>query len=230
MKALIIENVKEIMETIAHYLEAWSPDITLLYANEAPTAIELLQAEEPHLIILNLDLPTIDSFDMLVDIRLLSDAPIIALSNRDDEMQRIEALEIGADESITTPPNPREFLARVKALMRRINISEPRNPHCFVSNGLMINFLSREVSISGKSVKLTPIEYGLLTYLVKNEGRVISRSTLMEKVWGSDYINDYHLLKKYIYRLRQKLNDDGCNPQMLIAERGVGYKFIRPKN
>ena len=120
----------------------------------------------------------------------------------------------------------------MNALLRRTAIPELKDGRLppVAGNDLIVNFATREVIVSGESVKLTPTEYNLLTYLVKNEGRVIPRRILMEEVWGSDYLDEPHLLKKYISRIRQKLNDDGDNPQILIAERGVGYKFLRPKD
>lgn len=230
VKALIIEHAKDITKTVIPCFNTWPVDLILLYAADGMKAAELIRSESPNLILLDLDLPTSNAFEMLSNIRLLSNAPIIALSEQFDEIHRLKTLEIGADGFISKPINSNEFLAKVTALMRRANIFEQNTADFFISNGLTINFLSREVSLYGNLVKLTPIEYDLLTYLVKNEGRVILRSTIMEKVWGPEYANDHPILKKYIHRLRQKLKDDGSNPQMLISERGVGYKFVRPKN
>ncbi len=230
MRVLMIESIKEIVESITLSLQLRWPEAELLTVAEGTRGIELVEGEAPDVVILDLDLPSMDAFEVLSQIRLFSDVPIIVLSKGDDEMRRVRALEMGADECITKPFSPMEFLASVKALLRRAGMSELREGRLpsFISEGLTINFTTREVFICGEVVKLTPTEYELLTYLVRNEGRVIPHRALVEKVWGSEYIGDPYLLKKYISRIRHKLGDNAANPQIVIAERGVGYKFIRP--
>ena len=144
-------------------------------------------------------------------------------------MDRARCLEAGADEYVIKPFSPIELLARVRALLRRTK-GVGFKPERLVSIGreLTINFTTREVSLSGKRVKLTPIEYHLLSELVRNNGRVLTHSTLLEKVWGSEYTDEYSFVKKYIYRLRSKLEPDASKPQMLLTERGIGYKFVKP--
>jgi len=145
-------------------------------------------------------------------------------------MDRASGLEMGADEYINKPFSPIELLARVKALLRRTQ-GFGFKPERFVSidGELTINNETHEVLLSaGKQVKLTPIEYHLLLELVRNNGRVLTHSNLMEKVWGSEDTCDHSYVKKYIYRLRSKLEPDASKPQMLLTERGVGYKFIKP--
>jgi len=144
-------------------------------------------------------------------------------------MDRARGLEAGADDHVNKPFSPIELLARIKALLRRTQgLGFKGGSLVSIGSELTINFATREVFLSDKQVKLTPIEYHLLSELVRNEGRVLTHNSLLEKVWGSEYVNDTGFTKRYIYRLRKKLNDDPGNPRMIHTEHGVGYKFIRP--
>ncbi|GAG99343.1 unnamed protein product, partial [marine sediment metagenome] len=174
-------------------------------------------------------LPDIDTLDLVSKIREFSDVPLIILYEAETDMDRAKGLEAGADEYIIKPFSPIELLARVRALLRRTQ-GLGFKPERLVSIGgeLTINFTTREVILSGMRVKLTPVEYHLLSELVRNEGRVLTHRVLLEKVWGSEYTDDFSFVKKYIYRLRSKLEPDASKPQMLLTERGVGYKFVRP--
>ncbi len=143
-------------------------------------------------------------------------------------MDRARGLEAGADEYVTKPFSPIELLARVRALLRRTQRIGFKREHLLsMGSELAINFSTHEVLVSGKRVKLTPIEYNLLAELVRNEGRVLTHHALLEKVWGSEYTNDPNFVKKYIYRLRSKLEPNASDPQLLLNERGIGYRFIR---
>ncbi len=231
MRALVVTESKEIVESISLSLQLRWPETDLLSATEGAKGIELVETEAPDVAILDLDLPSMDTFEILSQIRLFSNVPIIVLSNGDEDlMRRVRALETGADECINKSFSPVEFLATVKALLRRAGMSELREGRLpsLISDDLTINFTTREVFIRGEPVKLTPTEYNLLTYLARNEGRVVPHHALIERVWGSEYAGDPYLLKKYISRLRQKLNDDAANPHILIPERGVGYRFTSP--
>jgi len=137
---------------------------------------------------------------------------------------------MGADECITIPFSALDLIARIKAILRRATMPQLRDNHSstFISGNLMINFATRDVFVSGEPVKLTPTEYNLLSNLVRNEGRVLSHRFLLEKTWGSSYI-DASSLKKYVYRLRLKLKENQNLKPMLITERGIGYKFQRPR-
>jgi len=170
-----------------------------------------------------------EPFDVLTQIRSFSDVPIIVLSARQAEMDKVKALEMGADDYITKPFGPIDLLARVKALLRRAGMPQLKqgNSSRFANSNLTINFATRDVLVSGNPVKLTPIEYNLLCNLVRNEGMVISHRSLLEKTWGSGYTDDISFLKKYIYRLRVKLNDNDPSRRMLATVRGIGYRFVR---
>jgi two-component system KDP operon response regulator KdpE len=173
-------------------------------------------------------LPDINTIEIISKIREFSDVPLIILSEVETDMEIARGLEAGADEYITKPFSPIELLARIRALFRRIQ-GDGFKPGSVLSMGnhLIINFSTHEVFVSGKRVKLTPIEYKLLQVLVRNEGRVLNHQTLLEKAWGSEHNDDPSYLKKYVYRLRQKLEPDAREPQMLLTERGIGYRFTR---
>ena len=229
MKALVITSSNDIVQTISLSIGLRWPEATLLSVTGGSRGTELVETELPDIVILDLDLPSGSSFEVLAEVRLFSDVPIVVLTAADSEMDKVRALEMGADECIGKPFSPLDFLARVKALLRRAGMPElkqgSRSP--FVSGNLTIDFATYEVFVSGELVHLTPTEFNLLCYMVRNQGRVLSHDTLLEKLWGSEYIGDRSLLKKYMSRLRIKLdaNSSGASGAILSA-RGVGYKFL----
>jgi DNA-binding response OmpR family regulator len=158
----------------------------------------------------------------------LSDAPVLMLTARGDEMSKVKGLESGADDYLVKPFSHLELFARIKAVLRRSELPGPISAApSFVSGDVAVNFDSREVMVSGETIKLTPTEYKLLYQLVRNAGRVLPFDTLLSKVWGDEYRGDMDYLKTYISRLRKKLSDDPENPHYIITERGVGYRFSR---
>ncbi len=230
MKVLVIQNREEGVEEISVYLRlAWS-NIDITSTTEGGKGIELVEAESPDIVILDLELADMDGFKVVKEIRAFSDVPIIIITARQAEVDRAKSVEMGADEYITIPFSGINLMTTVKGILRRSTMpqfSEDRSS-TFTSGNLTINFATHDVFVSGELVKLSPTEYNLLCNLVRNAGKVLSHRFLLEKTWGSDYTDDIPSLKKYIYRLRSKLKDEQ-NPQpMLVTQRGVGYKFIRP--
>ncbi|MFC1948172.1 winged helix-turn-helix domain-containing protein [Chloroflexota bacterium] len=227
MKTLIIDDDLISIKDVSFCLQARYPDIEIISAEQAIRGIELSGTEFPDLIVMGSSLPDMPTTDIIEQIRENSDAALIVLAEGQTGIERAEELESGADDYIIKPFSPIEFLAKVTALLRRIKGFGFR-PHRRVSiNGLIIDFSTREVFISGERLKLTPTEYNLLIELVKNEGKVITHNTLLEKIWGSEYINDPSFIKKYVHRLRSKIEPDAGNPRMIINERGIGYRFER---
>ena len=192
--------------------------------------MEVLENDAPDIIILDLGLPDIDGYDVLRQVRRFSDVPIIILTVRGEEMDKVKGLELGADDYIVKPFAPAELLARVNAVLRRAQMPELRGDEKpIVTPKLSINLATREVIREGRAVKLSPTEYNLLYQLARNESKVLSHQMLLEKVWGSEYTDSTEYLKVYIQRLREKLEEDPSNPKMFISERGLGYKFVSPK-
>ncbi len=228
MKALVISNEKQVIKDVAFCLQVRYPDIIVLTVAQGQQGIEILETESPDIVLLGSSLPDISIIDLITKIREFSDVALIVLSEGQTELERAEQLEVGADEYTIKPFSPIEFLAKVSALLRRTKgLGFKRQRIVSIGNNLSINFATREVFCSGERQHLTPTEYHLLSELVKNEGNVLTNSILLEKIWGSEYVDDCSFVKKYVHRLRAKIEPDASNPQMIINERGVGYRFIK---
>ncbi len=228
MKVLVIEDNKQVVRDISFCLQVRYPEVIVVSVAKGKKGIEMVETEAPDLVMADSSLPDIATTDLVSKIREFSDVPLIVLSEAETEMDRARELESGADEYITKPISPIELLARVKALLRRTQgIGFKSESLVSIGGELSINFGTREVFLSGKRIKLTPIEYHLLSELARNNGRVLTHGTLLEKVWGLEETDDYSCIKKYIRRLRTKLEHDASMPQILLTERGVGYRFIK---
>jgi two-component system KDP operon response regulator KdpE len=191
--------------------------------------VEAVSRHSPEVVILDIGLPDIDGFEVVQRIRQFSEVPVIMLTARHEELDKVRGLELGADDYITKPFSHIELLARVRAVLRRTESQIPANEGPPYDDGyLRIDYLSRDVSVAGNPVKLTPIEYGLLYHLTRNPNRVLTFRTLLAKVWGREYMEETDYLKVHIQHLRKKLSDDPRRDQMVVNERGVGYKFVTP--
>ncbi|MEW6142653.1 MAG: response regulator transcription factor [Chloroflexota bacterium] len=229
MKVLLIEDNPEIVRTVSLCFQLRWQGASIISAPEGTRGLHLVQNESPDIVILDLGLPCMDGFEVLKQIRLFSSVPVIILTVREDELDKVRGLEEGADDYITKPFSPLDLLARVKAVMRRSRVPEVKDESSppLVAGPLTINYASREVSLNNDSIHLTPNEFDLLSYMTRNEGKVLSHQSLLNAVWGSEFI-DVSTLKKYIYQLRVKLGDTTEPPKMILSERGVGYKFVKP--
>ena len=225
MKVVVVYNNQEVVDSIRFLLQLRWPHTTVIPAAEGSKGLDLVETETPDLVILDVS----HGLDLIAQIREFSYVPLVILTDRESEMERVRALEMGADEYVTKPLSSIDFLAKVRALLRRADgawFDKDQLP--LVSGDLIINFPAREVFLSGNPLKLTPIEYNLLCHLARNEGRVLTHRALLQKAWEREDFDDVSSVKKYIYRLRQKLDDDPRNPRILVTVHGVGYKFIRP--
>ena len=189
--------------------------------------IRLVQTESLDLVLMELELPDMEGFEVLNQIRLLSEVPLIATTTRTEEMDRVRGLELGADDYITKPFSYMELLARVRAVLRRTRTGFLETEStCFADGDLSIDFASQEVLLRSKLLKLTPIEYKLLYQLVNNPGQTLSQQLLIERVWGEEYLYAADFLKVHIHHLRQKLEDDPRNPCWIVTIPRRGYKFV----
>lgn len=190
-------------------------------------AIQVLRESLPDLVLLDVMMPDIDGFEVLRMIRESSSVPVIMLTAKGEEDDRVQGLELGADDYITKPFSPRELVSRVKAVLRRTEaIGGVSHDVIQVDDRLKIDFSRREVWVEGELVKLRPTEYRLLFHLVQNAGWVMTYDQILAKVWGYEYRTESHYVRLYINYLRQKLEKDPANPVYILTERGVGYRFV----
>lgn len=224
-KILIVDDETNIVELIKFNLE--NAGYKTIVANDGLQAVNLAKEEQPKLILLDLMLPKMDGYEVCKEIRkdnLTANIPIIMLTAKGEELDKILGLELGADDYLTKPFSVRELTARVKAILRRtqyISKSE-RNFNC---GNLNIDFLKHEVQKNQQIIDLTLKEFELLENLVKNRGKVLTRDLLLDKIWGYEYIGETRTVDVHIRHLRKKIEDDDKNPKFIETIRGIGYRF-----
>ena len=229
MKTLVIEDSPQIIEAISLCFELRWPEVTIIFARKGTEGTEMVETESPDMVILDLGLPDIDGFTVLRDIRSFSDVPILILTVRGDEIDKVKGLELGADDYVVKPFNHAELLARMKAVLRRTTMPHLKDAEeVVISPELKIDFAIPCLYRKGEAIKLTRIESDLLYHLVRNEGKTLSHRYLLERIWGEDYSDATEYLKVYIQRLRNKLEDGPSQPKMVMTERGLGYRFVKP--
>jgi two-component system KDP operon response regulator KdpE len=190
-------------------------------------AMDRLRTSLPDLVLLDVMLPDLDGFEVLKMIRLISPVPVIMVTAKGEEEERIHGLELGADDYVTKPFSPRELVSRVRAVLRRTELTSDSTHGLIEVNGrLKIDFDRHEVWVEGKLVNLRPTEYRLLYYLVQNAGWVVSHDQVLTNVWGYEYRDQPHYVRLYINYLRQKIEKDPANPIYILTERGLGYRFF----
>jgi two-component system KDP operon response regulator KdpE len=186
--------------------------------------------QQPSLLILDLGLPDIDGQEVIRRLRLWSELPIIVLSARDQERDITQALDNGADDFLTKPFRTAELLSRIKALLRRVAKAPCGAQEFFLVGELKIELTKRRIYVGEQEVHLTPIEFSLLSVLVRNAGFVVTHRQLLEKVWGASYVEHSHYLRTYMAQLRHKLESDPARPRYLLTEAGVGYRLYEGEN
>jgi two-component system, OmpR family, response regulator VicR len=229
MKVLVIEDDPGIIEVVSLCFQLRWTGTTVVSASSGHKGVELVEAESPDVVILDIGLPDIDGYQVLKEIRRFSDVPVLMLTVRGEDTDIAKGLELGADDYITKPFSHIELIARVQAVLRRAQgmaVTDEERP--FVAGKLSVDFGRNEVLLSGHPIKLTSTERKLLYHLIRNEGRILSHESLLAKVWGDNYVDARDLLRVHIQHLRQKLEDNAENPVIIVTEHGIGYKFIRP--
>ena len=226
MKVLIIDDEPDVIEVVNLCFNLRWPEAEVIAAGTGEEGLTCVEEQKPDLILLDIMLPDTDGFQMCQEIRRFSDVPIVMLSARAGEVDKVRGLEMGADDYVTKPFSHLELLARVRAVLRRYESQLPAVGEVFESGDLRVDYASRTVSIAGRTVRLTPTEYSLLFHLTRNAGRVLPHHTLLAKVWGREYVDEIDYLKVYVRRLRQKLEGDPETTGRIVSERGVGYKFL----
>ena len=228
MKVVVIDDSPEIIEVVSLCFQLRWSGANVVSAATGAKGLELIEAENPDLIILDVGLPDMDGFQVLREIRRFSQVPVIMLTVRGEDTDVARGLELGADDYVTKPFSHIELIARVQAVLRRVQGLPVTEERPFVSGKLSVDFASNEVRIDGKLVKLTSTESKLLYYLIKNEGRLLSHENLLRKIWGETYVDARDLLRVHIQHLRQKLGDSVELPSIIVTEHGMGYKFVPP--
>jgi len=219
---LVVDDEPKIVKLAQDYLE--QAGFRVMSAGDGTTALAVARREQPDLIVLDLNLPGKDGLDVCRSLRRDSDVPIIMLTARDEETDRLIGLELGADDYITKPFSPRELVARVRVVFRRVK-GETRPTHLIRVHDLEIDLNGHTVTLAGKPVHLTPSEFTLLTMLAQHPGQVFSREQLLEKLYGIAYDGFARSIDAHVKNLRQKLEDDPANPRYVLTLYGIGYKF-----
>lgn len=228
MRVLVVDDEPDIAEVVALAVRTRWPDADVLSASTGARGLALATTEPLDVIILDIGLPDIDGFDVLAQLRQTVATPVLMLSARHGEIDKVRGLELGADDYITKPFSHLELLARMQAVLRRAEAIAPAGHQApFVCGPLRIEYDRREVLVDGRPVQLTPIEYGILYHLTRQEGQVLTFAELLANVWGPEYIHDVDYVKVHIQHLRRKLGDNPADEPMIANERGVGYKFVR---
>ncbi len=229
MKVLIVEDSKTVAQTIELCISMRWPGTEFVSVSEGKRAPVLVETAAPDIVVLDLTLPDIDGLDLLREFRSFSDVPVLVVTARGDEVNRIRGLEAGADDYVVKPFSHTEFLARMNAVLRRTgSVRKSEGGGLVGDKTLSVDLSGKRVYRNGNAVELTPIEWEFVAYGVRNSGKVISHDRLAENVWGTEFI-DPGAIKMCVYRLRQKLGDDSRRPQIIRSHRGMGYSLTIPR-
>jgi DNA-binding response OmpR family regulator len=222
---LVVEDDRNLAETLVYNLRHEGFEAGL--ARTGLEAIALTRTREPDLVLLDVMLPEMDGFDVCRAVRASSSVPIIMITARDEEVDRVLGLELGADDYVVKPFSLRELLARIRATLRRVELSAGigTRPKPLAFAGLALDPASRSVRREGHEIHLLPREYDLLLYMMRNRGIVLSRNLILEKVWGADFLGDPRTVDVHVRRLRMKIETDPSEPRYISTVYGVGYTF-----
>ncbi len=232
-KILVVEDEPSLVETLEYNLARQG--YTVLTARDGLTAIEIARRERPDVILLDIMLPGMDGFEVCRVLRRDMTVPILMLTARDDEIDKVVGLEVGADDYMTKPFSMRELTARVKALLRRARIMEeqraaassppPPSSERLVFDNLTLDVTRREMLIGGQAVPVNPKEFELMVFLARRQGVALSREEILEKVWGWDYAGGTRTVDVHVRWLRSRIEPDPAAPTRIVTVRGVGYRF-----
>jgi two-component system KDP operon response regulator KdpE len=224
-RVLVVDDEPHLRHAIQLYLE--DEGFLVLSARDGEEALRRLREQLPDAIVLDVQMPGMDGFETLQEIRKVSNAPVIMLTVRGEEQDKLRGLRLGADDYVTKPFSQRELTERIRAVLRRAEspAAVPRT-EIRVDDDLSIDFSKNEVLLKGERVQLTPTEYRLLHHLVSNPGRVMTTESLLARVWGQEYRDEEHYVRLYVSYLRQKLEPDPSRPKYILTEKGLGYRFV----
>ena len=222
-RVLVVDDEPSIVELVEYNLEREGFEV--LVEQDGVKGLARAQSDRPDLIVLDVMLPEMSGLDVCRNLRQFTDVPIILLTARKDELDRVLGLELGADDYVTKPFSPRELVARIKAILRRTAKPREANGGQVAAHGLVIDAERRKVSVNGREVGLTFTEFELLHILARHPGRAFSRDELLERIWGEDFFGDARTVDVHIRHLREKLEEEMTSPRFIETVRGVGYRF-----
>lgn len=225
-RVLVVDDEPRMIGFIRMNLELEGHQV--IEAHNGLEALDAVRTQLPDIVILDVMMPELDGFETLRMLREFSDIPVIMLTAKGDENDKVYGLELGADDYVTKPFGPRELSSRIKAVMRRWKnpSTSPTDAILKIDDHLSVDFNQREVIVDDERVKLRPTEYRLLYHLIENAGWTVPHDQLLAKVWGYEYRDEAHYVRLYVNYLREKIEEDPSNPQYILTERGVGYRFV----
>ena len=224
MKILIVDDDRDLLEALSLGFSLQWEDAVVLAATDGEMGLRLFYDEAPDVIVLDVTMPVKSGFDVLREIRRVSDVPVIMLSAHGEELDQVRGLELGADDYVVKPFGHVALLARIRAVLRRAELPAPVEvAPDFAAGDLTVHFQTHQVMLRGERVELTPFEYKLLYHLIRNAGRVLPHETLIDRLWGTADGAPADYLKVFVSRLRAKLG-----PEYIRTERGLGYRFVKP--
>jgi len=222
---LLVDDDPQLIRLVRANLE--SSEYRVLSATDGNLALGILEQEMPDLVVLAIMLPGMDGYALCQRVREISSVPIIMLTAKVEDADKVKGLKLGADDYVTKPFNVQELLARIEAVLRRAGASaEPNAPRVFTRGEVSVDLLRRRVTVSGREVPLTLTEYKLLSELVTNAGRIMMHKELLTRVWGLEYQDESEYLRAYIRHLRQKIEPDPHQPKYILSKPGIGYLFV----
>lgn len=222
-RILVVEDEVSFSDPLSYLLEKEGYEVQV--AESGPDAVSAFEADGADLVLLDLMLPGLSGIDVCRTIRQRSNVPVIMLTAKDGEIDKVVGLEIGADDYVTKPYSSRELLARIKAVLRRRAEPEELEPSTMEGGPVRMDVDRHVVAVDGEQIQLPLKEFELLEMLLRNAGRVLTRVQLIDRVWGSDYVGDTKTLDVHVKRLRAKVEPDPANPVHIVTVRGLGYKF-----
>ncbi len=225
MKILVVDDEPRMVDFIRMNLEI--EGFQVFTASNGIEALDMVRRHILDLIILDVMMPQLDGFEALRMLREFSNVPVIMLTAKGEEDDKVRGLELGADDYVTKPFGARELVSRVKAVLRRVStITSPGEAVLKIDDRLSVDFNRREVIVAGERIKLRPTEYRLLYHLIENAGWTVPHEQLLAKVWGYEYRDETHYVRLYVNYLREKIEEDPSNPRYILTERGIGYRFV----
>jgi two-component system KDP operon response regulator KdpE len=226
-KLLIIEDDVDLVKALDLYLSR--AGYTVIAALNGLEGLQKLYNERPDIVVLDIAMPKMDGWEVCRRIRDMSEVPILVLSARAQEDERVKGLKLGADDYVVKPFSLKELEARLEAVLRRTRATKPAKDGIIFANAeLVVDSERLTVTRDGKHISLTPTELRLLLVLAENKGRALTHRQILEKIWGAEYQNDVDYVKLFVYRLRRKIETDPENPRYILSERGIGYRFVNP--